>query len=125
MYYLAKTDPRRAMGLGGNVELNLGTVRSYLAARYPQLGEAGAGGVFSTAGKLVLAGNVSRNLVAYDAVSGQPLWHAYLGTQVSNAPESYMLDGHQHVLVAAGDTMSFFTLNQRGGGPRRPRALGC
>jgi alcohol dehydrogenase (cytochrome c) len=50
-------------------------------------------------------------LVAYDAVSGQPLWHAYLGTQVSNAAESYMLDGHQHVLVAAGDTMSFFTLN--------------
>lgn len=67
--------------------------------------------MFSTAGKLVLAGNVSGNLVAYDAVSGQSLWHAYLGTQVSNAPESYMLDGHRHVLVAAGDTMSFFTLN--------------
>lgn len=67
--------------------------------------------MFSTAGKMALAGNVSGNLVAYDAVSGQPLWHAYLGTQESNAPETYMLDGHQRVLVAAGDTMSFFTLN--------------
>jgi alcohol dehydrogenase (cytochrome c) len=32
MYYLAETDPRGAMGLGGKDEINLGTVRSYLAA---------------------------------------------------------------------------------------------
>jgi alcohol dehydrogenase (cytochrome c) len=123
MYYLAETDPRGAMGLGGKEELTLGTVRSYLAAIdyktgktlwrhvYPQLGGAGAGGVLSTAGKLVFAGDVSGNLVAYDAANGRPLWHSYLGTQVSNAPETYMLDGHQSVLVAAGDTMYSFTLN--------------
>jgi alcohol dehydrogenase (cytochrome c) len=111
------------MGLGGKEELTLGTVRSYLAAIdyktgktvwrhvYPQLGGAGAGGVLSTAGKLVFAGDVSGNLVAYDAANGRPLWHSYLGTQVSNAPETYMLDGHQSVLVAAGDTMYSFTLN--------------
>jgi alcohol dehydrogenase (cytochrome c) len=123
MYYLAETDPRGAMGLGGKEELALGTVRSYLAAIdyrtgntvwrhvYPQLGGTGAGGVLSTAGGLVFAGDVSGNLVAYNATNGKPLWHAYLGTQVSNAPETYLLDGHQYVLAAAGDTMYSFRLN--------------
>jgi alcohol dehydrogenase (cytochrome c) len=123
MYYLAETDPRGAMGLGGKEELSLGTVRSYLAAIdyktgktvwrhvYPQLGGTSAGGVLSTAGRLVFAGDVSGNIVAYDDATGKPLWHSYLGTQVSNAPETYMLDGHQYVLVAAGDTMYSFALN--------------
>jgi alcohol dehydrogenase (cytochrome c) len=31
---------------------------------------------------------------------------------VSNAPETYMVDGRQHVLVAAGDTLYAFTLYQ-------------
>jgi alcohol dehydrogenase (cytochrome c) len=123
MYYLAETDPRGAMGLGGKEEVSLGNVRNYLAAIdyktgetvwrhvYPQLGGPAAGGVLSTAGKLVFAGDVSGNLVAYDAATGKPLWHAYLGTTVSNAPETYMLDGHQYVLVAAGDAMYCFMLN--------------
>lgn len=123
MYYLAETDPRGAMGLGGKEEVALGTVRSYLAAIdyrtgktvwrhvYSQLGGTGAGGVLSTAGGLVFAGDVSGNLVAYNAANGKPLWHAYLGTQVSNAPETYLLDGHQYLLVAAGDTMYSFRLN--------------
>ena len=29
----------------------------------------------------------------------------------SNAPETYMLDGHQYVIVAAGDSLYAFTLN--------------
>ena len=123
MYYLAETDPRGAMGLGGKEEISLGNARSYLAAIdyksgktvwrhvYPQLGGPSAGGVLSTAGKLVFAGDISGNLVAYDAANGKPLWHAYLGTPVSNAPETYMLDGHQYVLAAAGDTVYSFVLN--------------
>jgi len=122
MYYLAETDPRGAMGLGGKDELNLGTINSYLAAidyktgktvwkhRYPTIGGLGGNGLLTTAGKLLFAGDVGGNLVAYDPANGKPLWHAYLGTQVSNAPETYMLDGHQYVLVAAGDTLYSFTL---------------
>jgi alcohol dehydrogenase (cytochrome c) len=122
MYYLAETDPRGAMGLGGKDELNLGTINSYLAAidyktgktvwrhRYPTIGGLGGNGILTTAGKLLFAGDVAGNLVAYDSAAGKPLWHAYLGTQVSNAPETYLLDGHQYVLVAAGDTLYSFTL---------------
>jgi len=122
MYYLAETDPRGAMGLGGKEELNLGTVRSYLAAidyktgkvvwrhEYPTLGGHGAGGILSTAGRLLFAGDVAGNIVAYDPANGKPLWHSYLGSQVSNAPETYQLDGHQYLLTAAGDTVYTFML---------------
>jgi alcohol dehydrogenase (cytochrome c) len=123
IYYLAETDPRGAMGLGGKEELNIGTIRASLAAIdyktgktvwrhvYPTLGGAGAAGILTTAGKLLFAGDVGGNIVAYDPAKGNPLWHAYLGTQVSNAPETYMLDSHQYVLVAAGDTLYSFVLN--------------
>ena len=38
------------------------------------------------------------------------LWNARLGT-VTNAPQTYMLDGKQHVLVGAGDMLYAFRLN--------------
>jgi alcohol dehydrogenase (cytochrome c) len=37
------------------------------------------------------------------------LWHTHLG-QVSNAPQTYMLDGHQYLLEASGDTLYAFML---------------
>jgi len=42
--------------------------------------------------------------------NGTPLWNARLGN-VTNAPQTYMLDGKQHVLVAAGDMLYAFRLN--------------
>jgi len=63
----------------------------------------------ATAGRLVFGGDMAGNLVAYDAALGKPLWHARLG-QVSNAPETYLLDGEQYLLVAAGDTLYAFYL---------------
>ena len=48
-------------------------------------------------------------LKAFDPANGKILWHARLGT-VSNAPETFMLDGHQYILLAAGDTLYTFTL---------------
>ena len=50
------------------------------------------------------------NLVAYDPSDGKPLWHTHLG-QVSNAVETYMLDGRQYILVSSGDTLYAFALN--------------
>ncbi len=121
MYYLTETDPRGAMGLGGKEEDGLGSLGSYLTAidyktgkvvwrhRYPGTGGNIGNGMLTTAGKLLFAGDAGGNLVAYDPANGKILWHTHLG-QVSNAPETYMLDGHQYILVAAGDTLYTFTL---------------
>lgn len=121
MYYLTETDPRGAMGLGGKEEDGLGTLGSYLTAidyktgkvawrhRYPGTGGNLGNGMLTTAGKLLFAGDLGGNLVAYDPANGKILWHTHLG-QISNAPETYMLDRHQYILVAAGDTLFAFTL---------------
>ena len=52
---------------------------------------------------------MSGNFVAFDAEKGTPLWHSRIG-QVSNAPETFLVDGRQYVLVAGGDTLFAFTL---------------
>ena len=122
MYYLTETDPLGAMGLGGKDEIGVGSMGSYIAAidyktgktvwrhRYPGTGGGGGNGLLTTAGGLLFGGDAGGNLVAYDAATGKILWHARLG-QISNAPQTYMLDGHQYVLQAAGDTLYAFVLN--------------
>lgn len=121
MFYLTETDPRGAMGLGGRDELELGSLGGYLTAidyktgkiawrhRYPGTGGNLGNGILTTAGKLLFAGDLAGNLVAYDPAGGKILWHTHLGN-VSNAPETYMLDGHQYILIAGGDTLYAFTL---------------
>jgi alcohol dehydrogenase (cytochrome c) len=124
MYYLSETDPRGAMGLGGKDEISVGTMGSYLVAidyktgkavwkhrfRTPPGASRAAPGLLTTAGRLLFGGDVSGNFVAFDPADGKILWHAGLGAQVSNAPETYMIDGRQHVLIAAGDTLYSFAL---------------
>ncbi len=121
MYYLNTLDPRGGVGLGGKDERNLGTVSSYLMAidyktgkvawrhNYRTVGDGRGQGLLATAGRLVFGGDPSGNFVAYDATSGNALWHAAIG-QVTNAPETYMVNGKQQVLVAAGDTLYSFAL---------------
>ncbi len=121
MYYLATLDPRGAMGLGGKDELSLGVAGTYLTAidyktgkigwqhRYPGTNTRLPDGILTTAGKLLFAADASGNLVAYDPATGKTLWHTRIG--VSNAPETYMMDGHQYLLVAGGDTLYAFTIN--------------
>ena len=45
------------------------------------------------------------NLVALNATTGDALWHAGLGANMSNAPITYELDGTQYLLAGAGDTL--------------------
>jgi alcohol dehydrogenase (cytochrome c) len=59
---------------------------------------------------LVFAGDIAGNLVAYDATMGKILWHSRIG-QVSKAPQTYMIDGRQYLLAAAGDTLFAFYLH--------------
>ena len=120
-YYLTETDPRGAMGLGGMAQEPVAQNATYLAAIdyktgkpawkhvYPGTTGSGGNGVLSTAGGLVFAGDISGNIVGYDAATGAILWHARLGS-VSNAPQTYSIDGRQHLLVASGDTLFAFAL---------------
>jgi alcohol dehydrogenase (cytochrome c) len=109
------------MGLGGKDELSVGSLGSYLIAldyktgkpawqhRYP--GVAGGGqltGLLTTAGHLLFASDARGNLVAHDAATGKQLWYSHISP--TNAPETYMLDGHQYVVVGGGDTVYAFRL---------------
>jgi len=123
MYYLTELDPRGAMGLGGKDEVGVSGVGSYIAAIDYKTGKTvwrhkfatatpsgrGSPGLLATAGRLLFGGDVSGNFVAFDAGKGTPLWHARIG-QVSNAPQTYLVDGRQHLLVAAGDALYAFAL---------------
>jgi alcohol dehydrogenase (cytochrome c) len=120
IFYLMDTDPRGSMGLGGNLQTHVGSGGRFLTALDYKTGKAawrheypgggwGGGGMLTTAGKLVFAGDSGGNIVAHDAVTGKPLWHSHIGN-VTNPAQTYMLDGRQYVLVATGDTLYAFTL---------------
>ena len=124
IFYLIDTDPRGSMGLGGVEQANVGSGGSFLTAIEPKTGKiawrrpypsvgggagGGGGGLLTTAGGLVFAGDAGGNIVAYDARTGKPLWHSRIGG-VTNAPQTYLVDGKQYLLVAAGDTLYSYTL---------------
>ena len=120
IFYITDLDPRGSMGLGGHEEVAMGTTGNFLTAidyktgkvawRHPYLtGTGGGGGMLTTAGGLVFAGDGDGNIVAHDATTGKPLWHARIGG-VTNPAETFMLDGHQYLVVAAGDTLWSFLL---------------
>jgi alcohol dehydrogenase (cytochrome c) len=122
MLHLTDTDPRGSMGLGGKEELFVGSTGSYLTAldyrtgktqwrhKFYNAGTIGGGGLLSTAGGLVFTGDGSGNLVAFDAADGKTLWNTRIG-MISNAPQTFELDGHQYIICASGDTLWSFILN--------------
>ena len=118
MLYLTDPDPRGSMGLGGKSVSILGSLGDYLTAIDPKTGKVawrhrftggGGGGLLTTAGGLVFSGDGSGNFVAFDARNGNPLWHTRIGN-ISNAPQTYLVDGRQNVLVAVGDTLYSFVM---------------
>ena len=70
-------------------------------------------GLLSTAGKLLFGSDGAGNFIAYDPLTGKPLWHAGLHSNPSNAPQTYMLDGRQYVVVGAGDSLYAFVLQHQ------------
>jgi alcohol dehydrogenase (cytochrome c) len=68
-------------------------------------------GVMSTASGLVFAGDSEGNFTAFDARNGKPLWHYPTGSSIWGAAAmTHMLDGRQHVLITAGNTLVSFAL---------------
>ncbi len=116
--YLTEPDPRGSMGLGGKSVGNLGSAGDFLVGLDPMSGKAkwkhefpggGGGGLLVTAGDVLFSGDGSGNFVAFDATNGKPLWHSRIGNP-SNAPQTYMVDGRQHVLIAVGDALYAFAM---------------
>ena len=67
-------------------------------------------GILSTAGNLVFTGDTSTNFIAFNAQTGAIVWHAGLGASLVNGASTYELDGHQYLVVSAGDTLYAFVL---------------
>lgn len=120
IFYLTDVDPRGSMGLGGQERAEAGSGGSFLTAidyktgkvawRHPYHGNGGGGGgLLTTAGGLLFAGDGAGSLVAHDAATGKPLWNTRIG-RITNAPQTYMLDGRQYVISATGDTLWAFVL---------------
>ncbi len=59
-------------------------------------------GVLATAGGLVFAGALDRNLTAYDDMSGEPLWQVRLSDVPNSNPISFAVDGKQYIAIVVG-----------------------
>jgi alcohol dehydrogenase (cytochrome c) len=118
--YLTDPDPRGSMGLGGKRASIIGFVGSAFQAidyrtgdtvwRHEWPGGGGVGaGILTTATGLVFTGDGRGNMVAFDGGNGELLWHTRIGN-MSNGPQTYLVDGRQYLLVAVGERLYAFTL---------------
>lgn len=119
LLYLTDPDPRGAMGNAGKTTATIGTTGDFLTAIDPKTGRiawrrpvagGNVGGILATAGGLLFSSDGGENLVAWDAADGEALWGARIGN-ISNAPQTFTLDGKQMVLIAVQDTLYAFRLN--------------
>ncbi len=118
VFYLTDTDPQpegyaaiqHIVGGGESSlrALDYKTGKNVWKHDYP--GGGGISGVLSTAGGLVISGDGSSNLIAFNAGNGKILWHATLAAGITDGPETYMLDGKQYLIVAAHDTLYAYVL---------------
>ncbi|MFT5115592.1 MAG: alcohol dehydrogenase (cytochrome c) [Kiritimatiellia bacterium] len=120
MLYLTDPDPRGSMGLGGKQRDEIGDVDSAFQAIDYQTGKAVwrhewpggdgvAAGVLTTASGLVFTGDGRNNMVAFDAGNGDLLWHTRIGN-MTNPPQTFLVDGKQYLLVAVRDRLFSFVM---------------
>ena len=69
----------------------------------------GSAGLLSTAGGVLFLSN-GQNVEAWDAATGRGLWYSQIGG-LSAPPETFLLDGKQHMLFSAGGGLFLFVLN--------------
>lgn len=60
------------------------------------------GGTMTTAGNLVFQGDIEGVFHAYDAKTGQQLWHMRLGSGMGAGPVTYSVNGKQYVAILTG-----------------------
>jgi len=99
-------------GTAGNINSQgEGTMQVYktgkIVWRKPLNG--GSVGLLSTAGGVLFLSN-GQNVEAWDAATGKGLWYSQIGG-LQSPPETFMLDGKQHMLFASGGSLYMFVLN--------------
>ena len=115
--YLMDPDPRGSMGLGGTgggAGLSWGT---FIDAIDYQTGKVvwrheisgGSTGLLTTAGGVLFSSD-GQNVVGWEAATGKPLWHSQIGG-LSSPPETFMMDGKQHLLATGAAGLFLFVLN--------------
>ena len=67
-------------------------------------------GILTTAGGLVFGGTDEGYFFALDAQTGKELWRINTGGMIAAGPISYMVNGKQHIAVAAGKAIFSFAL---------------
>lgn len=115
--YLLEPDPRGSMGLGGisgGGGFNFGTfidAIDYKTGKVKWRHEltGGSVGLLSTAGGVLFCSN-GGGIEALRATDGRPLWHSDIGS-LTSPPETFLLDGKQHVLATGSTGLYLFVLN--------------
>jgi acido-empty-quinoprotein group A len=83
---------------------------------YPNLngapGTLGAS-ILTTASNLLITGDDQKNVIIYSADKGEILWHQQMDQSESDGEITYMLDGRQWILFAAGDTLYAYSLPKK------------
>ena len=119
MFYLTDTSNRpegwggldHAVSRGGGALLALDYKTGKPAWEHKWPSGNGVVSNLSTAGGLLFTSN-GRNLIAFDAKDGSIVWHSTLTSNPSAGPITYLIDDRQYILVAAGDTLFSFRINQ-------------
>ena len=103
---------RRAPGDAGNKSLKAIDIQTGKTAwEIPDVGGGILGsGLMATAGGLLFYGDGNGAFIAADAKNGKLLWHFNTGQSWKAGPMTYMVDGKQHIAVAAGTMILTFGL---------------
>ena len=94
-----------AMGPFARLDVNTGAQKWEFRLKSPPWA-----GVLSTAGGLVFGGSNEGNFYALDGMTGKPLWDFQTGGGIVANPVSFLIDGKQHVAIAAGQAVLVFGL---------------
>jgi len=90
------SDPNALTGMA-KINLSTGEIVRFDIGRAPS-----NGAVVATAGGLVFHGDMSRRFQAFDANTGEKLWEAILGGNISVSTITYAVNGKQYVCVMTG-----------------------